>query len=162
MAWWRRTLRRLARVGRLSSLERRVLVGALLATPTAAVLLRALGFRRCQMLMARYGPAKRSARAHESRTAAPTPVDAASRVETAVRMMHVAAGLWGREANCLTRSLALSWLLRMQGIDSELRFGVRKDGDGLEAHAWVEREGIVLFDPYDVRAGFTPLERAAP
>ena len=46
--------------------------------------------------------------------------------------------------SCLVKSFTLWWLLGRQGITSELRVGVRKEGGNLEAHAWVEREGIAL------------------
>lgn len=49
--------------------------------------------------------------------------------------------------SCLVKSLTLWWLLGRQGITSELRIGVRKEGGNLEAHAWVEREGIALNEP---------------
>src|SRR5690348_11471791 len=49
--------------------------------------------------------------------------------------------------SCLVKSLTLWWLLGRQGIPSELRVGVRKEGGNLEAHAWVEREGIALNEP---------------
>jgi hypothetical protein len=49
--------------------------------------------------------------------------------------------------SCLAKSLTLWWLLGRQGIPSELRVGVRKEGGNLEAHAWVEREGIALNEP---------------
>jgi hypothetical protein len=48
---------------------------------------------------------------------------------------------------CLEESLALWWLLGRQGIASELRIGVRKHKDKLEAHAWVERAGAALNEP---------------
>ena len=49
--------------------------------------------------------------------------------------------------SCLVKSLTLWWLLGRQGITSELRVGVRKEGENLEAHAWVERERIALNEP---------------
>jgi transglutaminase superfamily protein len=49
--------------------------------------------------------------------------------------------------SCLVKSLALWWLLGWHGIPSQLRVGVRKEGGNLEAHAWVEREGIALNEP---------------
>lgn len=64
-------------------------------------------------------------------------------------------------AHCLQRSLALHWWLRLEGLPSELRIGVRKDGGELRAHAWVELAGTVVNDgPDDVRA-FTPLNSPA-
>ena len=49
--------------------------------------------------------------------------------------------------SCLIKSLTLWWLLGCQGVTSELRVGVRKEGGNLEAHAWVERDGIALNEP---------------
>jgi hypothetical protein len=49
--------------------------------------------------------------------------------------------------SCLVKSLTLWWLLGRQGITSQLRVGIRKEGGNLEAHAWVEREGIALNEP---------------
>ena len=49
--------------------------------------------------------------------------------------------------SCLTKSLTLWWLLGRQGISSHLRIGVRKENDRLEAHAWVERDGITINEP---------------
>ena len=49
--------------------------------------------------------------------------------------------------SCLVKSLTLWWLLGRQGIPSELRVGVRKEAGNLEAHAWVEREGMALNEP---------------
>lgn len=62
--------------------------------------------------------------------------------------------------NCLSQSLTLWWLLRRQGIESELRIGVRKHAGGLEAHAWVECLGEVLNDRADVRERLVPFDGA--
>jgi len=49
--------------------------------------------------------------------------------------------------SCLVKSLTLWWLLGRQEISSQLRVGIRKEGEKLEAHAWVEREGMALNEP---------------
>ena len=49
--------------------------------------------------------------------------------------------------SCLVKSLTLWWLLGRQGIPSQLRVGIRKEGGNLEAHAWVECEGMALNEP---------------
>ena len=49
--------------------------------------------------------------------------------------------------SCLVKSLTLWWLLGRQGITSELRVGVRKEGGNFEAHAWVERGGMAVNEP---------------
>jgi hypothetical protein len=51
------------------------------------------------------------------------------------------------DPSCLVVSLALWWLLARQGIASELRVGIRKDGGTFEAHAWVECGGATLNEP---------------
>ncbi|MBE2262957.1 MAG: lasso peptide biosynthesis B2 protein [Burkholderiaceae bacterium] len=51
--------------------------------------------------------------------------------------------LW--PTSCLRQALLLQVLLARQGMDSQLRIGVRNSPDeGFGAHAWVERDGQVL------------------
>jgi hypothetical protein len=57
-------------------------------------------------------------------------------------------------ANCLTRSLYLCWLLRRRGIASELRIGVQLVQGKLDAHAWVEYQGVPINDAQDVAQRF--------
>ena len=58
---------------------------------------------------------------------------------------------------CLRRALTLQKMLDGRGIQSELRFGVRKETDKLEAHAWLEREGVVINEPETVTERFAAL-----
>lgn len=51
---------------------------------------------------------------------------------------------------CLTRSLALAWILRRRGLPGELCLGVRNSTGAFEAHAWVEVDGLVLAETDDV------------
>lgn len=46
--------------------------------------------------------------------------------------------------NCLARSLTLWLLLKNSGIDTDLRFGMKKKNELLLAHAWLEYEGTPL------------------
>jgi hypothetical protein len=50
-------------------------------------------------------------------------------------------------STCLERSLSLWWLLARQGITTQFRIGVRKDGEKFTAHAWVERDGVAIGEP---------------
>ncbi len=64
------------------------------------------------------------------------------------------------KATCLPRSVMLWWLLLRRGVDCDLRLGVRTEDATLEAHAWVERNGVVLNDTEDVKqrySAFAPL-----
>ena len=49
-------------------------------------------------------------------------------------------------AKCLQRSVALCLWLERLGFSGELKIGVRKDGEILRAHAWVELGGLLLND----------------
>ena len=64
----------------------------------------------------------------------------------------------------MPRAVALQWLLARHGCSPSLRLGVRKQGEALEAHAWVECDGIALLERPGVAneyAPFDPVERAA-
>jgi hypothetical protein len=57
-------------------------------------------------------------------------------------------------ATCLTRSMLLDWILRRRGIASRLHIGVRLTQGVLDAHAWVEYEGVPINDDPDVGRRF--------
>ena len=62
---------------------------------------------------------------------------------------------------CLVRSMALHRMLERSGIvGSVIRIGVRREGDALHAHAWVECMGITLIDSPSAVAGFSRLTEA--
>ena len=49
------------------------------------------------------------------------------------------------EKPCLPIAMATQWLLSRRGFSTDLRIGVMRGESGnLEAHAWVEREGLIL------------------
>ena len=55
---------------------------------------------------------------------------------------------WPWEATCLKRSLVLFGLLRHAGRPADLVIGVRRALDRkLEAHAWLERDGKLCYEP---------------
>lgn len=59
-------------------------------------------------------------------------------------------------AACLTQALAARVLLNSVGIPTVLRIGVAKEGEDLAAHAWLERDGAVIFGDAQPEY-FTPL-----
>jgi hypothetical protein len=66
-------------------------------------------------------------------------------IERIVRAVRQAAAVapWGR--TCLTEALTAAALLRRAGCVTALRYGVATDGDRrVTAHAWLERDGIVI------------------
>jgi hypothetical protein len=64
-------------------------------------------------------------------------------------LVDVAANRQPVTVRCLTRSLALVWMLRRRGVDADFHIGVGLGADHLEAHAWVEWKGEVLNEPFD-------------
>lgn len=59
-------------------------------------------------------------------------------------------------AHCLTRAFAAQLLLARQGQLAKMHIGVRKQGASLDAHAWLEYEGVPLFESDAHLSGFTP------
>ena len=51
-------------------------------------------------------------------------------------------------------------LLRRIGVEGVIRFGAKKAGESLEAHAWVEWNGVPLNDVADVRSRYAVPEAA--
>lgn len=69
-----------------------------------------------------------------------------------------AAGRRTLAAGCAPRSLALARFLRLHGLPARMRVGLRRAGDRLAGHAWVEHDGrVVGDDPAFVRR-FAPLD----
>ncbi len=73
--------------------------------------------------------------------------DAEARAILTAQIVRAASQQGIGDPSCLVVSLALWWLLARQGIASELRVGIRKDGGTFEAHAWVECGGATLNEP---------------
>ena len=68
---------------------------------------------------------------------------------------EIATAATGRlGGTCLDRSVALWFTMRQHGLDGDLRIGVARSGDALDAHAWVEYGGAVLNDTADVSERF--------
>jgi hypothetical protein len=72
----------------------------------------------------------------------------------------LAAGRWSPlGTTCLTTALVAQALLQRHGCQAKLRIGVRRDLSGaFTAHAWLEREGIVIVGgPAEMVAAYAPL-----
>lgn len=61
--------------------------------------------------------------------------------------------------NCLSRSLALEYVLRARGHDAQLHLGVSRADGTFAAHAWVTHGGTVLNDTQDVASRYVPFTR---
>ena len=134
----------------LSRREYWLLVQACVALPLIALGLRLRGFNAVQAGLNKLSPADNGPAGDDQ-----------SRILQTARLVRVAADHAFCRVNCLPRSLTLWWLLRRQGIASTLRIGARKGMDRLEAHAWVEKDGIPLNEREDVHTHFPAFEKPA-
>jgi len=125
-----------------------MVVQASLCLPLVAGSLRLLGFRSTQRLVGRCSTrVPRSQNDHNP-----------SRALAAAKSVGIAArhAVFSKP-NCLLESLTLWGMLRRQGLRSEIRIGVRKEGASIGAHAWVVFDGLVLNDTRDVEKVFSPI-----
>lgn len=103
--------------------------------------LRWIGFDRLVRRLGRVGRARR-----------PVVLDG----QRAARLVEAVSRLYPFNPTCLKKSLVLFWMFRRRGMPADLRIGVRKVNGQLEAHAWIEQEGRVLFDE-DTASQFLPM-----
>jgi Transglutaminase-like superfamily len=140
-------MRQIRRFVRLSRPERRLLAVASIRLAIVVLALRWLGFR---WIIGRIPCA-------QPRTVGAVDMIRARRyagwIETTQRHLPI-------KALCLAQSLTLHWWLCSEGIPSELRIGVAKQGRELGAHAWVELNGAPVNGTMAEVAPFTPLEGA--
>ncbi|MBI3088629.1 MAG: lasso peptide biosynthesis B2 protein [Candidatus Omnitrophica bacterium] len=55
---------------------------------------------------------------------------------------------------CLKQTLILGALLARRGVPVNLKIGVAKTADTLQAHAWLEQDGLIVADQPDVAQRF--------
>jgi hypothetical protein len=133
----RTTFARVKRFASFSAADQRVLLVSALCLPLIWVALRTMGLGRVQ------------SRLQSARTTA-APRLALDEALALGNLVNMAARHSWFPATCLSRSLLLQWLLRRRGVESRLRIGVRSPAGALEAHAWVECEGVPINDDADV------------
>jgi hypothetical protein len=84
--------------------------------------------------------------------------EVALRIAKSSRMVRAASRFGAIRATCLAQSLTLWFLLEQQNISSAIRIGVRKKDNRMEAHAWVERNGLALNETDEVHRHYAPFE----
>ena len=78
------------------------------------------------------------------------------------RLVRAAANHGFFKANCLEQSLVLWAMLKRAGLESEIRFGARKEQNELQAHAWVECLGMTLNEDRGVEQRYAPFAGVLP
>jgi len=79
-------------------------------------------------------------------------------LEMTCRMVRAAERYSLVRMTCLEESLVLWYLLQSQGIPATLRIGVRKPAGNLEAHAWVEQDGMALIQTGEHHRHYQPFD----
>lgn len=72
----------------------------------------------------------------------------------AARWIGIASRYCPGGGNCLVRSVALYGALRHAGVPADVRIGVGRTAPQLDAHAWVELDGVPVNDADDVGARY--------
>lgn len=85
------------------------------------------------------------------RRQARSPSDASERQERLARLLDsvLAADFWVFTPTCWKRAPVLHRYLALEGIETRVLFGVRREaggGDALSGHAWLEAEGRPLLE----------------
>jgi hypothetical protein len=145
----------LNKVWQLPRKGRELLVQSLLLLPLINLALLLLGYYRLRGAMEKLIPFK----------PIDTPVsemEILQRAREIARIVSIAAQHGLYKATCLRRSLLVWWFLRREGIQSEIRFGVRMFNRMLEAHAWVEFQGTVVNDSVEVHEHYQALNDVFP
>ncbi len=137
-----------ARVFDLAPADRRTAVLAWLLLPAVDLGLRLLPFRLVRRILMRLAGWLPLSSAIDPRPVA----EAGYRLVAAAARRH----LWAMQ--CLRRTLVLETLLRARGVATELRFGARRDGSGLEAHCWLVLDGVPVGESRESLARYAPLE----
>lgn len=160
MDLWKLTIRKYRSFWRLDGDDRWLLLQSFLLLFLVAISLNFWGFKRTQAFFKLKKPGFCDNVGNNSETWEKKPGFSTSKIIKTARMVQLAAKYCQPWANCLKTSLVLWGLLRRQGIESELRIGVKKDEGNFAAHAWVEWQGFVLNDTQNVRDRFAMFDGA--
>ena len=150
---------------RLSANERRLLIQALVLLPLTFWGVYLLGVSRWLRFLAQLASLGTTSNHSNSnkgslssgRTLVVADAAASERAGAIARIVKIAAEKGIYQAKCLQQTLVLWCLLRRNHIESEIRFGARKESGELQAHAWVEVGGVALNEDSDVCLHFSPL-----
>ncbi|MGE0702603.1 MAG: lasso peptide biosynthesis B2 protein [Vicinamibacterales bacterium] len=133
--------------------ERRLATQGAILWSTTRLALRVVGFKRCSAALQWLTPRKDQIAAEWAAE------DEATRVERAQRLLELLIDWKPGTDDCLPRSLLLRWLLRQQGVESELRIGARKVHGEMQAHAWIEYQGRPLNEDDNVHDRYAAFDQ---
>lgn len=127
--------RALARWRALNGQQRRQLLLLSMALPATGGLIRLFGFKCaahfCDRLAGR-APLR------------PTSAQDLGEAESLARLAGIAGRRGPVSVSCLRQALVVRAWLRRRGLDAQLKIGVRRQNEAMDAHAWVELTGVAL------------------
>lgn len=118
--------------------------GILVFVPILKVCLRVFGFNRIVALL-KYSVSKK-------------PNDSLGKLTRYSHLLKLFYMVYPFEGDCLPVSLLFWWMTQRAGIETELHFGMRKQGANLIAHAWIEYDGRPLKGDRTVRQKYKAFE----
>ena len=127
--------RSLARWRALTGQQKSQLVLLAVALPVTGALIRLFGFQKAAQACARIGG---------QATLRPTSAQDLEDAQAFARLAGIAGRRGPVTTTCLRQSLVVRAWLRRRGLDAQLKIGVRKTGAVVDAHAWVELDGVPL------------------
>ena len=149
---------RLQRFRALAPNARKMFLRAAVFVPAVSISLKIRGFQATRKSLFGF----RRVSSNRSRLGFIEPFQENEHARLTARMVNAAVYHVWPSSSCLEKSLALWWMLRTQGISSELRIGARKIKDKFEAHAWVEREGSALNEPRQEHRHYAKFDSTFP
>ena len=149
--------KRLQRFNALDWRAQSLFLRAAVLLPVVALSLRLRGLRATQATLEAF--LSTSGERNHQRPADRSMAKDASEI---ARMVQAASRYGVMRPTCLEKSLALWWFLGRRGIASSLRIGTRKNGNRLEAHAWIELGGRALNETGGPIPDYAPFDAALP
>jgi hypothetical protein len=110
------------------------LLGMVLLLPAVDLSLRLFGLKRTQSLFGILQPPTRHRQAGDH-------LPYAQRI---AELANIAGRRGAWQNTCLRQALAVQWWLKWQGLRTQLHIGAQPVEGGLDAHAWVELDGVPL------------------
>jgi hypothetical protein len=147
MVYYKLLKREINSLLQLSSHGRKLLLQALILFPLVHLSLTLKGLKQTQSLLANF--------VSKAQITPQKNTEVVCFTEKIVAIASRYSRPWG---SCLRRSLVLWFLLRREGVESQLRIGVKREKDQFSAHAWVEWDGVVLNDQSNVGDEFAMFE----
>jgi hypothetical protein len=125
---------------RLPFSQKQLFVKICLIVPTIEILLKFVGFNRTVKLLQ-----------FTTKKTVPEPCHPQNIINRHRNYLYLYTKQFPFFGKCLAQSLTLWTLLKNKGIQTDLKFGMKKNEDKLLAHAWVEYNNVPLASESEIR-----------